>query len=563
MWEILLQNYPDRAYVDNIIGMINHGAKLGYNGPLRETGRPSASTSNLPMTTDEVTFVREVVALRVSRSATARYEPARHGSFTCSPVGTVPKAGGQMRMINHLSHPRTKGTPSVNDGIDCADIPLSYENLDAVMNVLRTAWGQPLHVWKVDLKDAFWHIAVALRDAGLLGFHLDGVDYVDCTLNFGGRSSPFIFNYVAEGIHWILESYGLQVSHFLDDFFGITTASTSRATLAFVTAVIEALGGQVSPKKCAAGPSLEILGITFDTESGRAWISDTKLARVRQEVHETLTTRPPDPKKIRSTAGLLSFVSRVCPYGRGFIRGLYDWLRLFEAGKTSRLHGLPQPATHDLLWWKSTLRDWNGISVIRRRGLSTEIWTDAATTAGIGGHLGPREDPAAAFSLPVIQEGLDIMTLEALALLAAIKQWGERLRGYHITCKLDNQVVVAAVHTGRCRHQPTQEVIRNIFGKALRLDLELTPEWVPSEENYVADALSRFDTTSLSTRCPSVLPMVNINQPAIPASARAARPNVETASGDLSTGDTPMPDLAIDMFSVSDPSNTGLAYSEG
>ena len=44
--------------------------------------------------------------------------------------------------------------------------------------------------------------------------------YVDVTLLFGLRSVPKLFNAVADGLAWVLQSVGINcVLHYLDDFF--------------------------------------------------------------------------------------------------------------------------------------------------------------------------------------------------------------------------------------------------------------------------------------------------------------------------------------------------------
>ena len=50
--------------------------------------------------------------------------------------------------------------------------------------------------------------------------HLDWCDnfYIDKCLPFGLRSAPFLFNMVADALHWILQHYFANLFHYLDDF---------------------------------------------------------------------------------------------------------------------------------------------------------------------------------------------------------------------------------------------------------------------------------------------------------------------------------------------------------
>jgi len=60
-------------------------------------------------------------------------------------------------------------------------VTLKYDNLDRLLEGIRLWSHVDLWVWKIDLKDAYFHISVASRDAPLLAFHMDGGDYCDFT----------------------------------------------------------------------------------------------------------------------------------------------------------------------------------------------------------------------------------------------------------------------------------------------------------------------------------------------------------------------------------------------
>jgi hypothetical protein len=106
--------------------------------------------------------------------------------------------------------------------------PLKYDNLDHLSAQVTRQEASAVAIWKADLADAFFHVSIASQDRHSFGFHLDDQVYVDNTLNFGGRSSPFLFNLTAEGVHGTLASLGLDLTHYLDDFFGLSSAANAR-----------------------------------------------------------------------------------------------------------------------------------------------------------------------------------------------------------------------------------------------------------------------------------------------------------------------------------------------
>lgn len=541
-WRTLLRQYPEPSLPRNIIGMIEHGAKLGYSGPLRGLGRPAASVPNLPMDDTSLQHVRDTVADRV-RTGWARRAHAGE-RVVVSPIGTVPKSGGKVRTINHLSWPRRPSSPSVNDGIDPALVSLEYSTLDKLFGSIRRRLP-PGDIWKADLTDAFFHVTVASRDAHLLGFHLDGETYMDCTLNFGGRSSPFLFNLVAEALHWILESFGLDCSHYLDDSFGLVARGMGPATLRFFMAVCSALGIAVSTSKSTSGDSVEVLGILVCSSEARAWITQKRINNLRVDIDRILAQPRASPLDLQSIAGSLNFVSRVCPTGRAFMRRIYDGVRdltnRWGSQTTSGALG------EDLRWWRSTLATWDGVGIIPRDLPRIEVWTDAATTRGLGGHLGPREACTKTFSVQVDPRhtGKDIFFLETLALLTAFRTWAEDLKDHEVVCKVDNAALAACLRSGSCDHRATQTLLRHLFALAMELHVTLISDWVPSAVNDVADALSRFDWPYLRTRRPNVpLPLAQPSMTPIP------KPNPATplAGPPIHDRVTPLPFLPPDLL---------------
>lgn len=515
-WAHLLQAYPDQEYVRNVVGMIRHGAKIGYCGPLRTTGREAEAVPNLPMTDEEERHVLNATMAKLRAGQTKAVSPSSQHSgsaFVASPVGTVPKGEGKFRTIHHLSWPRRSG-PSVNDGIDPEAVPLAYEELGPVFEQVGGAPDEG-ELFKVDMKDAFYHIVVASRDAPLLGFSLGGQLYHDCTLGFGGRSSPFIYNYVAEGFHWILESLGIRCSHFLDDLFGRCPKGKGAAYIAVIRYICKVLGLTISPTKVDHGPRLELLGVLVDCDSRSAWITEARKDRIVRDIG-TLLENGGSCRDVQSIAGSLLFISRVCPAGRAFLRRIYDAaqqpVQPGAAKEGTALHA-------ELKWWLATLRSWDGLTLLRPTGPTFEIWTDAATTSGIGGHLGPQAQVADVFAQPVERRHRNktILFLETLAVVTALRKWSSVVAGGQVHLKVDNQALAFALRSGRCRERSTMSLIRDIFTIALQFHFSFSVAWVDTKQNCVADALSRFDLPFLKTNFPSVAAILPpTNHPPVP-----------------------------------------------
>lgn len=168
-------------------------------------------------------------------------------------------------------------------------------------------------------------------------------------------------------------------------------------------------------------------------------------------------------------------------------------------------------------WWIDLLKEWDGIRLIKDSRGSLELWTDAATsTFGLGAHLGPPDKPTAAF-ISTFNKGrptTDIMFLEALAVLQSLELWKDTLYEHDLMVHVNNQALCAALRSGSIRHRPTQAVIRRIFAyrSSLRLS-SLTPIWIPSEVNVLADALSRHDLTFARLHAPNIDSILTYDSP--------------------------------------------------
>ena len=84
-----------------------------------------------------------------------------------------------------------------------------------------TCWvfGKGCLLAKVDIESAFHNIPVHPEHRHLLGMMWNEKLYIGTVLPFGLRSTPKIFNSVADALQWIAKQYGISyLEHFLDDF---------------------------------------------------------------------------------------------------------------------------------------------------------------------------------------------------------------------------------------------------------------------------------------------------------------------------------------------------------
>ncbi|KAI0994450.1 hypothetical protein K3495_g13731 [Podosphaera aphanis] len=115
-WSKLLQPYPGDL-LDHLLGILRHGCRVGYEGPLQKL--ISENHGSCSLVPQELSFK---LTREISLGRTIKVNPAQLPFFISSPLGLVPEGNGGFRRIQDLSFP--PGT-SVN-----AFIPKAYNSLE-------------------------------------------------------------------------------------------------------------------------------------------------------------------------------------------------------------------------------------------------------------------------------------------------------------------------------------------------------------------------------------------------------------------------------------------------
>ena len=95
---------------------------------------------------------------------------------------------------------------------------LQYAPVDDAVAII-TQLGRGTRLVKLDMSNAYRVVPIHPDDQPLLGIQWQGNTFFDRALPFGLRSSPKIFNALADFLAWILYSEDVPlVIHYLDDF---------------------------------------------------------------------------------------------------------------------------------------------------------------------------------------------------------------------------------------------------------------------------------------------------------------------------------------------------------
>ena len=506
-----LMNHPDRQFASDLVHDLQFGCRIGYQGP-----RHHRITPNLKSTLLHPDAVTEALLKEVSRGHTAGpFSSLPLPTLQCSPLGLVPKKDGSWRLIMDLSSPRGS---SINDFISKEDYTLHYATFDQAL-ALVSSFGTGALMAKLDLKHAFRLCPVSPSDWDLLGMHWQGKFYVDLRLPFGLRSSPFLFNRLADAFEWILKhNYAISaLMHYLDDYFTVGPPSSplcaSQVDIMVKTA--DRLGIPLAPDKLEGPTSrLVFLGILIDSTLMECSLPPDKLSELVAELLTWSSRKKCIKRELLSLIGKLNFACRIIPAGRIFLR------RLIDLSTTARLPhhhvSLNTEARRDVAWWLKYLPLWNGRAIIPdpvwSRSPDLELFTDASGGLGFGIYFQGRWLNG---SWPSDLSDRSIQWKELYPIALSCLLWGPLWKGKKLLFHCDNQSVVDIWAKGSSRDPLLMHLVRSIFFCAASHQFSVLVSHIRGTDNSIADALSRFQML----RFRQLVPQADLEPTPLPPSA--------------------------------------------
>ena len=433
-----LKNHPVPQFATDLLHDLQWGCNIGYSGP-----RHARVTPNLKSALLQPQAVSDALEKELSRGDTAGpFSEPPIPNLQCSPLGVVPKKDGTWCIIMDLSSPHGS---SINDHISKEQYTLHYATFNQAL-ALVARHGKNALMAKLDIKHAFHLCPVRLADHELLGILWKGKYYIDLRLPFGLRSSPYLFNRLADAFEWILKNnYHIRdLMHCLDDYF---TVGPPQSTICadYVQTILQlasTLGIPLAPDKLEDPTThLVFLGISIDTTSMETALPDQKLEELLAELQLWSSCKKCRKRELLSLIGKLNFACRIIPAGCIFLR------RLIDLSTTAQLphHHITMnvEARRDIAWWLQFLPTWNGRTIIPdpywSRSPDLALFTDASGTVGYGVYYA---GDWIAESWPTILQDRSIQWKELYPIALSCLLWGHLWSGKKILFHCDNQSVV-------------------------------------------------------------------------------------------------------------------------
>ena len=506
-WFQKLENYHDKI----ICSYLQYGWPINFEHdvlPVHDIDNHSSAYSYMHVVDDYITTELEHGAI-IGPIDSRPF----HGQLVISPLQTVQKDSQnphKRRVVLDLSFPPDL---SVNSGIPRntylgESFRLRYPTVDSLAELICQQ-GQGCYMFKLDLSRAYRQIPVDPRDYILLGFQWRSSFYIDCRLPFGLASSAMACQRTTNAVTYMFNQMGHPLINYLDDF-----ASAQKNFYHAVTAFYELrqllmeLGLQESSAKAVFPCQIMIfLGVLFNSVTMTMEVIPSRLQQIKEELqlwgHRKVFA---SKQQIQQLIGKLQFVAKCVKPGRLFIARMLDTLRSIPHNK-DRIR-LPSDFKADIFWWQKFIETYNGVSLLGDTQFSRpgQVFSTDSCLTGCGGVCGV-ECFATVFPIFIMEQDLDINSLELLTVVVACKLWGKKWAGQRILVECDNEVTTRVINYGRSRSYYLNKCARELLYVAAIFEFDIRAVHIPGRLNIIPDKLSRGRLSEVLHLYPSLQPV--------------------------------------------------------
>ena len=363
--------------------------------------------------------------------------------------------------FRHITN--AKMGPEINKDIpdpeDAVHMP-THTELKRRLRVLAGK-GTTRGLWmaKRDIRRAYRNLLVRLEDWAVSGVRVDGAFYLDTALNFGTRSSPDKFLEVADAIEWALRRWGVECTHYIDDFVFMGSSKEEVDEMIARFEIVCAEFGLPIKEEKDVGPAqvLTVLGVEYDLLQGTVRMPQRQLTRI-QNGCEAILKEGLGTKEARSLLGVVSWASQCLERTEAFTSRLWNAVETADAIGARNIkvsHGLRD----DMRWWLAALSagmGQDGTAIIKKdKEVMEKGAGDAGSEWGIGGHDSTYYYKAA-LTTEVKQAAhrkaaMSSKFLELWQLLVMARVMGPGWKGKHVCIQVDNQALVPMFKKGRAK----------------------------------------------------------------------------------------------------------------
>ena len=449
-----------------------------------------------------------------------------------SPLFVVPKPlKDEYRPICHLSHKQNENQYSVNDILSEDEKHVQYVQFKEIVEMMLNA-GKNAYMWTIDAQDAYYRVPIHRDDYKYMGLKWENQKWIFLSLQMGLASAPKIYTRFGDAVEYIIinnnkkDAYinGKQsIRHYLDDYFGVGVTK-AQADILFNATIqwFNKLNIPTQPRKCSPSNRKQLL-LGWRWNSCKLWCELTKkkqkkaLARLRAFLRDKKCTK----KQMERLVGILQHISLIIFPGKTFVRR-FEILIHKSFINDHDIIEIDDWIMEDVHWWIWVLEKQTHVRakytylLKKPSAVTKHIWTDAASTIGIGGILDDKVyqikwENTKLNELIAARGTFDIHAQEMLGALVAVKLWAPTLTGECVALYNDNPGAAGAIITKAppLHRLDMQYMIRELAKLSVKYKFYFWGIKVDGANNEKADALSRFKDLEFFNVDDSKCDMVN------------------------------------------------------
>ncbi len=334
----------------------------------------------------------------------------------------------------------------------------------------------------IDLKDAYFHVSILLRDRPFLRFASEGRAWQYRVLPFGLSLSPHVFTKIAEGALAPLREVGIRILNCLEHGLRVRTVVRSQGPSASCQL------GKEQALPCAENLfswcGVDSVSMTACLTEERAQSALNCLSSFRGRTVASL-------KLFQRLLGHMASVAAVTPLGLLHMRPLQHWLHSRVPRWAWRRGALRVNITQEC---RRSFSPWTDLAFLRA-GVHLEqvsrhvvVTTDASST----GWAATCNGQAASGLWTGPRLLWHINCLELLAVHLALRQFRPLRLGKHVLVRTDNTAAVSYINRmGGIRSRCMSQLARHLLLWSHTQLKSLRAVHIPGELNRAADELSR------------------------------------------------------------------------
>ena len=507
----------DEGETQFLVQGFRQGFDFHYHGP---TNRCDFSP-NLPLTVGTVYDLLNKIDEEVQAQRYAGpFDTMPFPHFMQSPVGLVPKSGGKLRLIFHLSY-TFGGKGSFNEFIPEEMCTVQYNDFDyAIQTCLKWCHKNELcqkqiFLSKADVRSAFriipghprnwpWTVLKATHPCTKKTYY-----WVDKNLPFGSSISCNLFQHFSNAIKHIIEAFTgrpMSVTNFLDDFLYVAPARVEcnhmvRTFIQFARQI----GLTVAEEKTVwATHRLVFLRLLMVGDRFIVAIPDDKRDRALNLAKLLANKKKATIHELQQFTSFLNFLCKAIYPGQAFTRRMYakiPWVSKNRKKLQQHQHVyLDMEFRQDYKVWIEFLEleqeSQLSISrpfvdfVISLHATELDLYTDSSGK-GFGGYFGRKWFAGCWGKNFMAKHKPSIQFLELYAISIAIHLWAKDLSNSRVVLFTDNKTAQDVLNSSSSSCKQCMKLIRSNVMTELKFNVRFFAQYVEGFKNNRADDLSR------------------------------------------------------------------------